>query len=145
MLAGINPISYEIVNLVISTLCFFIVAIFTRYLAAESAAGRFVLWRWRPFDGMMRHQMAVAIIVTMTGEGLLRSWTWGIRIADRHGADVSMLRNLPYALVPISAATVQALGLLCLVRVFTPDEWHRRAWLACLVFDALLIVGTLLI
>lgn len=142
MLNGIDPVLYEIVNLVIAALSMFVVTIFVRYLIAERTAGRFALLAWRPFNGMLRHQMAIAIIVASSGEAGMRGWTWLVRVLDRMGYDVRWMRYFPYVLTPIIAAVIQSVGLLCFIRVVTPDEWGRRTWLVCLVIVAFLVLAT---
>jgi hypothetical protein len=75
----------------------------------------------------MRVQAAVSIEVMLLGEMILRGWFWYFRIMSDSGHSAEWMRAWP--VVPIGMS-VQMLGALCLIRVFSPDGWSRQTWLA---------------
>lgn len=131
MLIGVDPFIYEIVNLLLCGLATHVVVIFGRYLITEYQERRFTFKGIVSMRTMLRHQMAIAILITCAGETTVRGWTWYARFAARMGIDTLWMAESPWRFYPLVTATVEAAGLLCLIRVFAPDDWGHRWWLIC--------------
>jgi hypothetical protein len=128
-LVGVDPIAYEFVNLTLVGLCIASLTIFARYLATEFCARRLTFRTLVTSRGLLRHRMAVAIAFASAGEAGLRGWTWWSKFAGRHGFDSAWMAGSFWHFAPLVAAAIQIAGLLCFIRVFSPDEWGARAWI----------------
>lgn len=74
----------------------------------------------------MRAQAAISIEMLLLGEMILRGWFWYWRLQINWGHDVTWMDGYP--IVPVGMA-VEMIGVLCLIRVFSPDHWSRMTWL----------------
>lgn len=74
----------------------------------------------------MRTQAAISILVLITGETVLRGWFWLWQRQLNDGLSIEWMSAWP--VVPIGLA-IEMVGVLCLIRVFQPDHWHRFTWL----------------
>ena len=115
---------YEVINCLIASLAIMAVAIFLRYLGLVVAAHGHL-------RGLTRESAAIAIAVTMVGESLTRGWTFWARYAEATQRDVYWMNDWPWAATPALGALVTALGILCVIRVFSPGIWGARAWAVC--------------
>lgn len=110
---------FEVINGVLSALSLGVLVIFARYFLIEMKV-----------HGFKRTRMGAGIAVTVMsfGEFSTRSWTWAIRyLQNTHGSS-EWLSSLPWSLIPIAGALIEAVGLLCMIRVFSPDEWGHSGW-----------------
>lgn len=78
------------------------------------------------FGYRMRAQAAISIMVLILGDAILRGWFWYWRSQVNDGLSVVWMDA--WNVAPIGMA-VEMLGVLCLIRVFSPDYWHRFTWL----------------
>lgn len=110
--------------------------VLTHYLWTRSR--EYVRW-WR-----FRHvQGAMAILTIIIGHLIIRFWSIAIFIDLRRGGSIYDLENrFPVAL----AGTVIAVGGLCwAIRVFSPDSWGERSWIAAVAFAALVVIAMRLV
>lgn len=127
---------FEIINGLGWTLGSCLIAIFIYYLIANARiilesydrarAGRAWLHAFR-----VRDQSAVAFLIFIVGEVLVRGWSWLVRWLDGHGFSIVWLTKTPFDLVPILGAALFVFGMLCMIRVFQPEVWGPRAWMYC--------------
>lgn len=75
----------------------------------------------------MRAQAAISIEMLLLGEMILRGWFWYWRLEVIAGRSVEWMNDYP--VVPIGMS-IEMVGVLCLIRVFSPDHWSRLTWLA---------------
>lgn len=147
----IDASAYEHINLVLAIMCWMITFIFVRYLIAEfqkyehASAHMYDYTFQFVFDylkrPMVRHQMAAGLVLATGGEAFLRTWTWAVRFSMRIGVDLSRVDAL-FRIMPISAAILQIIGLICLIRVFTPETWSRYLWIYCVLLAVAIIIIT---
>src|SRR5882672_654402 len=128
-LTGIDAALYEAINLAIWLLCLGVVAVFVRYLLTEFADRKITFSSIMHRPMMMRHQMAIGIVGVTFGDFGIRLWTWYANFAERTGVNVNWMGGLPFGLLPVFSALIEIAGLLCVIRVFSPDEWGNKAWL----------------
>lgn len=73
----------------------------------------------------LRLQAAISIFVVLSGEATIRGWVWWWRHLENLGRSSAWMNEHPVLFV---GATVQMVGMVCMVRVFAPDGWGRSAW-----------------
>lgn len=122
------PLTIESVNCASWALGLCVLILFGRYLYIEAC---WIAQRYRA-NGALEHsnriQAATAIFVTILGEVTNRMWTWVLLFLQTSGRDASWLTRPPYSSIPIFGSFVTMVGMLCMVRVFTPDEWGNNGW-----------------
>jgi hypothetical protein len=64
-------------------------------------------------------------------------WFWWARYSAREEVIQPWMDSPPWELLPAAAAMVQRIGLLCCIRVLTPDSWGAYTWL--FAFSLLLV------
>jgi hypothetical protein len=76
-----------------------------------------------------RVKSTVSIITLILGDMILHGWFWlqRMQINAHHDAAVAWMRA--HSLAPLARA-IEIVGVLCLIRVFSPDSWARQTWLA---------------
>lgn len=89
--------------------------------------GTYIVYEVRRHGYRKRAQAAVSIEVMLLGELILRGWFWLWRIEINIGRNAAWMNVWP--VVPIGMS-IEMLGVLCLIRVFSPDDWSRQTWLA---------------
>lgn len=135
---GIDPIVSEFTNLFIWLFTIALLVVFVRYIISEVRKGNLRL-NWSYWSNpWLRHRMAAAVIVTFSGSFIYRIWTWFARFCANTGFDCLWMRE--WIVVPAIGSALQVVGILCMIRVFTPDEWNRWTWLYWLV--GVSIIGT---
>jgi hypothetical protein len=72
-----------------------------------------------------RLQGAISIFAFMIGEAMIRGWIWYWRHTENSGGNVEWMLFNPILAV---GAFVQILGVICVIRVFAPDQWGRNMW-----------------
>jgi hypothetical protein len=124
-----NPTLFEYLNLATFTLLLYASSVFTWYLAAEWRRGqlnpRDMIVNWHRRQG---HGVAIALLFMCGGEGMLRMWVWWARYSAREGAVQRWMDSPPWEFFPLFGAMLQCVGLLCCIRVLTPDAWGPYAW-----------------
>jgi hypothetical protein len=75
----------------------------------------------------MRAQAAISIAMLLLGEMILRGWFWFWRLQVVAGRSVEWMSDV--SVVPLGMS-IEMVGVLCLIRVFSPDHWSRMTWLA---------------
>jgi len=113
---------WEAVDVLLSSLCLCIVVIFSRYIATE------IYLRGR---GRMRLRAAIGIAVMAGGFAVMLGAAAFGRHHEEAGESVRWMMQPPWVVIPGTGAFVAAIGLLCLIRVFSPDEWGRWGWVVC--------------
>lgn len=88
--------------------------------------GAYIAHELRTNGYRMRAQAAISIEMLILGEMILRGWFWYWRLQLSWGHDVAWMDGYPT--VPIGM-TVEMVGVLCLIRVFSPDHWSKMTWL----------------
>jgi hypothetical protein len=96
--------------------------------------GTYIIYELRRGGYRMRAKAAISVEVMLLGELILRGWFWLWRIQINTGQNVGWMDDLP--VVPIGMS-IEMLGVLCLIRVFSPDTWSRQTWLAVGVMSVL--------
>lgn len=102
-------------------------ALFLDLTFAITMFGLYIVHELRHQGYRMRARAAVSIGVMLIGEAILRGWFWLWRIEVNAGRSVAWMDAWP--VVPIGMS-IEMLGVLCLIRVFSPDDWSRQTWLA---------------
>jgi hypothetical protein len=102
-------------------------ALFIDMFFAALMFGTYIIYEFRRNGYGMRAQAAVSIEVMLLGDLILRGWFWYFRILSNAGHDIEWMKAWPVAPIGMS---VQMMGVLCLIRVFSPDGWSRQTWLA---------------
>lgn len=77
-----------------------------------------------------RLQAAISIFVFLSGEAVIRGWMWWWRHLENQGLSTEWMNHHPVLLV---GATLQMLGVVCVIRVFAPDSWGRNIWFMSVV------------
>lgn len=110
------------------------VAVFGRYVAIEwyAAGCRFCGWP-------SKARAAFGILIVFIGESIIRGWVWWWRNQLNDGEDVAWMTGYPVLLV---GGAISAIGVLCVIRHFSPERWQNWAWLLSLLFA--LASGTLI-
>lgn len=121
----------EYVNALFLTLAIGLIIIFSRYLIIEIHQHGFDRYRLRA---------AVSIYVFMVGEAMTRGWVWLARFTSNNGLDWPWVSEQPAIYIYIVGPVVGAAGILCMIRVFSPDAWGHYGWVVCLIL-ALMTVG----
>lgn len=116
------PILWEAINVLLSSLCALVVIIFGRYIIFE-------VYR----NGIRRTRLraAIGISVAMSGEVVTRGSAAIGRHLENIGSTTRWMLDPPWGFVPLVGAIITTIGLLCLIRVFSPDEWGAWGWIAC--------------
>jgi len=100
--------------------------VFGRYVLTEAMAAGVWPRRWPS-----KAQAAFGLLIVFVGEAIIRGWIWWWRQLLNDGEDASWMAGYP--ILAIGGAT-SAVGILCIIRHFSPDEWQDRAWLITLLF-----------
>lgn len=105
-------------------------ALFVMLLVVVTMFARYILRQWLTEGRSLRSarvQAATAISVLVFGDAILRGWFWYWRAVLNGGAgdDYRWLHLVP---VPSIGFIVQFVGAVCVIRVFSPDDWTRYAW-----------------
>lgn len=88
-------------------------------------------WKYRHIQG------AVAILVLISGHLIIRFWSIAIFVDVRRGGNVFDLENrYPVALI---GTIIAVIGLCWAIRIFSPDSWGEKSWMAALAFAGLLV------
>lgn len=119
--------AFEFAAILVAVTSCFMIAIFCRYIAIETGQ-----------HGFMRMRFRAAIAICTLGLGLLisRGWIGWAVWADRHG--IANARDFIGGYVPVIALGIKIAGILCIVRVFAPDDWGDKAWLFCAAASVLI-------
>lgn len=96
------------------------------------------IWTHRRF-GYRVLQPALALSCIFAGETFLRAYLWYIR--DHINSGINL--NADPMLVA-SSSGLAAIGVLCAIRVFSPEEWGNKAWVTSSVLAGLFMIITLL-
>lgn len=75
----------------------------------------------------IRIEAAFAIFVFMAGESTVRAWVWWWRYLVRIGEDPTWMNTHP---ILFFGASLQMVGSVLIIRVFTPDHWNKNVWFA---------------
>ncbi len=118
------PLLWEAINVLLSILLACMVLIFSRYFLAEIVSHGFRRARLRA---------GIGLFVTMAGDLLTRGWAAAGRHFQNNDIHAAWMGQMPWALAPLIGAIICAIGLLCLIRVFSPDEWGSWGWIVCAV------------
>lgn len=98
----------------------------TLFLNLSFAIMMFTVYAVRFGYRRQRAQAAIAISVVLLGECVLRGLFWLLRFQTGNGWDTSWINSWPIAQV---GQAIEMAGVLCIIRVFTPDGWSPRTWL----------------
>jgi hypothetical protein len=129
-IAGLDPVFYEFFNLTIASLATMLTSLVVRYLSIEHADGRFMADRvYRRESMLIHHQFALALGAIAFGEACNRWWTFWARFSDNMGLNVGWMSD--WEILPRSTVVILVVGFLCSVKVLTPQEYGRRAWVKC--------------
>lgn len=145
-LIGLDPITYELLNLVIWMLCAGSTIIFARYLIIEM---RHHLNRksWKEFfftgTRATQHDLAIGLLFMVVGEFGLRSWTWYARFGNRVELWTSWMDDFPFGIIPVMCGLFQVLGLLCVSRTISPMDWGAKAWLFMISLISVSVILTM--
>lgn len=96
--------------------------------------GIYIVFELRRDGYRMRARAAVSVFVMLCGELILRGWFWLWRIQINASHSVAWMDAWP--VVPLGMS-IEMLGVLCLIRVFSPDSWSRQTWLAVAVISVM--------
>jgi putative copper export protein len=104
-------------------------ALFLVLLFAFAMFARYVRHEYRERGYAERVRATVSIMTVLLGEMILHGWYWlqRMQINAHHDATVAWMRA--HSAAPIGRA-IEIVGVLCLIRVFSPDSWARQTWLA---------------
>jgi hypothetical protein len=94
----------------------FALIMFGLYIGRETLRNGFV---------RARLQAAISIFVVLAGEAMIRGWVWWWRHLENAGQSSAWMSHHPVLLI---GASVEMLGVVCIIRVFAPDDWSRSAW-----------------
>lgn len=72
-----------------------------------------------------RLEAAIAILVLIFGDAVIRGWLWLWRYLENRGQDVTWMKDHPVLVVGV---LVEMFGIICVIRVFAPDAWGRNVW-----------------
>lgn len=97
--------------------------VFTHYLWTKRSLGYYAL------------QPALALACIFYGETLLRGMFWFVRNQINNG--VGMQQSNEILVVGSIIATV---GILCSIRVFSPDSWGNKGWVVSLALTVLFLI-----
>lgn len=128
-----DPIFNEFVNLIVATLGFFVIVIFVRYLSAEWWSGGLKLRQYFSRRGRLRDQMATGLAAATIGGGIRNGWMWLASFLDGLGHEVGWMAHPPWLFAPVIGGSLEVAGFICIIKVFSPDEWGDLAWIVCLV------------
>lgn len=112
-----KPEMLEALNGVLAVLLVSVSTVFGIYILHEYRAHGFQ---------RMRMSAALAIFASCFGSGINRGWVWWWRHLVNNGEPAQWMANHPVLQVSV---LIQAVGLICLLRVFVPDRWKGRLWL----------------
>ena len=110
------------------------VMVFGRYVLIEWQAAGHRFCGWPP-----KARAAFGILIVFIGEAIIRGWVWYWRHQLNNGDDVSWMTGYPVLLI---GGAISAIGILCVIRHFSPEAWQNKAWLLTLLFG--LAAGTLI-
>jgi hypothetical protein len=102
-------------------------ALFIDLFFAALMFGTYIAHEVRINGYRMRAKAAISIEMVLLGDLILRGWFWYWRMQANAGHSVAWMDTYP--VVPIGMS-IEMLGVLCLIRVFSPDNWSRQTWLA---------------
>jgi hypothetical protein len=106
-------------------------AMLLHYLAEQ--ARTFERWWRRPAA-----QAAMAILTLVLGQTMVRLWSIVIFAEYRHGVGIFDLENrYPMALLGTAIAVI---GLCWCIRIFSPDKWREKGWIAACVVGLLFVI-----
>jgi len=118
------PLLYEFLNSLVSSLAVPVVLILLRFFYVEFLNNDMRLLRTR-----MRVRLGLGICALVAGEGIWRGWTWYGRLCENTKTDCTWMTWPSFAYSPSLWASLEAIGMLCLIKVLSPDVWGRRAWI----------------
>lgn len=115
---------WESINVLLASLSACVVIIFGRYIIFEVFN-----------NGIRRVRLraAIGISVASFGEVVTRGSAGIGRHLENIGSSMRWMLDPPWGFIPLVGATITAIGLLCLIRVFSPDEWGKWGWIACAI------------
>jgi hypothetical protein len=127
---------FELINAALSSLAIGVLVIFLRTMLLEYI-----------YHGLhrVRLQGLISVSIVIVGEVITRGWMWLVGYLSNTDADAGWLLKLPWGLVPIIGASIEAIGLLCIIRVFSPNEWGNRGWLICAGMAAAMVISSMAI
>lgn len=115
-----SPITLSALNVFLTSLCVFIVVILCRYI-----------WRNKSVRRLTGVRLAIAILIYVFGDLIIRAWTGIWRLGNLHHHSVAWMSTVPMLPVGTAFSTV---GALFFIREFSP-RWHPWTWfivaLAC--------------
>lgn len=113
------PLVWETVNLLLANLGICVVIIFGRYLLYETMEHGFK---------RMRMRAAIGISVWAIGEVTIRGAAGIGRHIENNGGSVRWMLEAPWGFLPVVGALIGGTGMLCVIRVFWPDDWRWGSW-----------------
>lgn len=81
---------------------------------------------WRGMRARVANQAAFAVLVHITGLGLIRLWTVIQFVMMKHGVDPSGVDDIYQ--IPSVGLFLAVLGMSCCIRVFSPVHWGNWGW-----------------
>lgn len=72
-----------------------------------------------------RLQAAIAILVCFAGDGVVRGRVWYWRHCENLSLSPSCNEGRGLLLL---GALIEIIGVVCIIRVFSPDNWGRNVW-----------------
>lgn len=82
---------------------------------------------------------AISLGVFLLGEVVRIGWVWVLRIVEYSGGNVKMLTQTWLFAMPLVGTVLEITGMLCMIRVFSPDDWGRWSWLICAAVTLFLV------
>lgn len=129
MLRGLNQTFFEFLNLNLGAASLFGFIVISWYLVAEYLAGRISISSWIQGNARSVHQLAMALGTICLGESVIRAWVWIARFSVVLEIDTSWMAM--FDIIPMAGFVACFLGFLCTVRILTPNQWGKNAWLYC--------------
>lgn len=115
-----HPLFFEFFNGTLTILLMCATFVFVRYLWKNRSAGYEEL---RPL---------IAILVLIVG-GLINRWVlWIFQVMKSHEYDMD---RMYLSMIYIFSGLVFAAGILCVLRVFSPNRWGHKNWFVPLIIS----------
>jgi hypothetical protein len=112
-------------------------ALFLVLLFAFTMFARYVRHEYSQRGYAERVKASVSIMTVILGEMILHGWFWVLRMQINAHHDSAVVWMRAHSIAPIGRA-IEIVGVLCLIRVFSPDSWSQQTWLAIGVIASLI-------
>lgn len=90
---------------------------------------------WQRTYDRLGNKAAISILIYVFGETNVRAWS-GLRLFYiTHKMPVDFI-NGPLVVWPICGAAVALVGAVCMMRVFSREQWGNKAWIASVIVAA---------